>query len=264
LYTNNQRQKVYQYFAFGSNVKVSTMTALRRIKPINATAAILPGYDLYFDGPNNNSAGSGSGGMEGRWRRPRPSFEIEPSAAFVTPSSTSSKHDGSHSQSAVHGVLYTLSAEDFARVGFTEGVPFGYRWQRCTVYPYVGDGESAGLNVLKLEQQQQQQEQQTLKSSSSSFVSTALEAYTLVSATPPSRRIDRDVSCPLPNIPPSSSYLGIIQQGAQDWALDREYQDYLKRIPTAKNLLIPQGISGMLLQLAELAAGTSSKQRNRQ
>jgi hypothetical protein len=257
LSTNNPRQKVYQYFAFGSNVKVSTMTALRRIEPINATAAVLPNYDLYFDGPNN-SAGSGSGGMKGWWQRPRPSFEIEPSAAFVTPSITSSKEGNTHPQSAVHGVLYTLSADDFARVGFTEGVPFGYRWQRCTVYPYVGDGESAGSNVLK------QQQQQTLESSSSSFVSSALEAYTLVSATPPTRRIDRDTSYPLPNIPPSSSYLDIIQQGAQDWALDREYQEYLKRIPTAKNLLIPQGISGMLLQLAELAAGTRSKQSKRQ
>jgi hypothetical protein len=190
------RPRVYRYFAFGSNVLPSTMTALRNLKPIDSTAGILPNYELRFDG------GAGIPG-------------IEPSAAFAN----------SRENATVHGVLYTLTPEDFAQVGRTEGVPFAYRWRRCQVHPYVGDGESAGHLAME-----------TLP----------LIAFTLVSP-----------SLGAEDTPPSSSYLGIIQEGARQWKFDRDYQHQLEATPTAKHLIIPQGVSGLLLWLAELRAGIS-------
>lgn len=193
------------------------MKNLRGITPLNATAAVLPGYDLRFDGSGGNNGGA--------------RLALEPSAAFVVPSQDA--------DAQVHGVLYTLTADDFARVGWTEGVPFAYRWERCRVYPYVGKaGENVGSDLL-------------LRASQNSTDSspTTCNAVTLVS---PKKFIERDV-------PPSSSYLNIIQRGARYWDLDESYQTKLASIPAAKNLLIPGGLSGPLLQLAETIAGFQGK-----
>eukprot|EP00591_Stephanopyxis_turris_P008425 CAMPEP_0195512914 /NCGR_PEP_ID=MMETSP0794_2-20130614/4707_1 /TAXON_ID=515487 /ORGANISM="Stephanopyxis turris, Strain CCMP 815" /LENGTH=174 /DNA_ID=CAMNT_0040640803 /DNA_START=292 /DNA_END=816 /DNA_ORIENTATION=- len=170
------------------------MKSLRQIDPIDFTAAVLPDYELRFDGSEGNL--------------------IEPSAAFVTPSK----------KGEVHGVLYTLTAEDFAKVGSTEGVPFAYRWKRCRVHPYVGDGDNAGRLAME--------------------TTPALNAVVLESPKLGNK-----------NIPPSSSYLGLIKEGAQMMKFDREYQEFLDSIEEATNLIIPQGISGMLLRGAEIARG---------
>jgi len=170
----------------------ATMKSLRGIHPKNATAAILKDYRLAFDIRGNPL--------------------VEPSAASARPS----KGD------LMHGVLYELSDQDFARVGFTEGVPFGYRWQRCEVYPYVGDGESAGAHALETNE--------------------PLPAYTLVAARPSIRD----------DIPTSRSYLRILQEGAAYWKMDRLYQVELSKISIAKNLIPPDGTAGSLLCFAEL------------
>ncbi len=203
---NQKMNSVYHYFCYGSNVLPSTMVNLRGIQPLNATAAVLPGYQLRFDGQEEPS----------RW---------EPSAAFVLP--TTSPQSPFQHEDMVHGVLYTLTEEDFARVGWTEGVPFAYRWQRCIVYPYHGqEGQDIG--------------QQTLLGGTG----IPKDAVTLIS---PKSTIEK-------NIPPSSSYLGIIQEGARYWKLDASYQLKLAYIPTASNLIIPGGLSGPLLKFAELSA----------
>ena len=186
----------YHYFCYGSNVLPSTMTKLRGIIPLDGTAAVLPGYQLRFDGSQSS--------------------RLEPSAAFVL--------ETGREQDRVHGVMYTLTPQDFATVGYTEGVPFGYRWKRCKVVPYVGiEGQDIGNNLLSL----------------SSTV--PIDAVTLIS---PRSVIQKDV-------PPSSSYLGIIQDGAKFWNLDASYQAKLTSIPTAQDLIIPGGLSGPLLRLAE-------------
>ena len=183
--------KVYRYFGYGSNVLTSTMRALRQIEPMDATAAILPDYELRFDGPGDRG--------------------IEPSAAFVAPCASKQ----------VHGIMYTLSPEDFAKVGKTEGVPFGYRWKRCWVHPYVGNGEKAGYDAIGSVR--------------------PVEAFTLESP-----------SLGEEDIPPSSSYFDLVKEGAKQWKFDSEYQIMLEGIPISKK----QGISGMLLRIAELVTGT--------
>lgn len=189
----NNPKTSYNYFAYGSNVLPSTMESLRRLNPIKATAAILPDYQLRFDGDARS--------------------RLEPSAAFVTPCRGKE----------VHGVLYTLTVQDFATVGFTEGIPFAYRWQKCGVYPYIGNSKAAGKEAS------QQQASPSI-----------IDAYTLVSPNLSSE-----------DVPPSSSYLGIIQEGAEYWELDEEYQNYLAGVKTAKNLIIPDGLSRKLLNFAE-------------
>ena len=135
--------------------------------------------------------------------------------------------DVEKTKSVVHGVLYTLSEQDFVKVGRTEGVPWGYRWQKCEVYPYVGDGETAGWDAVHNPQ------------------SLPIEAYTLV---PPNTKR-------MTEVPPSSSYLGLIQQGAELWKFDRAYRDQLSRVKAATNLIISDGISELALRVAERASG---------
>jgi hypothetical protein len=185
-----QHPKSYNYFGYGSNMVTTTMTDMRRIAPLGVTAAVLPNYRLRFNIP----------GLPG----------IEPSAASVEESS----------QGVVHGVCYSLTPDDFAQVGRTEGVPFGYRWQPVRVATYVGNNEDAGRQALEHKK-------------------TFILAYTLVATF--SRPND---------IPPSKSYLGLIQQGARDWNMDREYRESLERIEYDKNLILYDGVAGATLKWA--------------
>jgi hypothetical protein len=174
------------------------MTNLRGVVPLHATAAVLSGFQLFFDGSELS--------------------RLEPSAAFV--------RETGNEQDVVHGVMYTLTPQDFAQVGRTEGVPFGYLWKRCQVVPYIGvEGENVGTSLLPI---------RTIERK---------DAFTLIS--PHNNKNNRK------DVPPSSSYLGIIQEGAKFWKLDASYQMKLESIPTAQNLLIPGGLSGPLLRLAE-------------
>jgi AIG2-like family len=179
----------YHYFAFGSNMVPETMTNLRDISPISSTAGVLRDYKLRF-----SVAGI-------PW--------VEPSAAAVERCAAAS----------VHGVLYELTEHDFARVGSTEGVPFGYRWQACEVYPYVGDGTNAGEASLQ--------------------TGASVSAYTLVAGSPTKS-----------DIPPSKSYRDLLVEGAKLWKLDMAYVVQLENTATAKNLLIPEGLAKITLQVA--------------
>ena len=187
-----QQQEQYRYFAYGSNLVSTTLTALRNVQPLSASAAILPDYRLRFN--------IGGGGL------------IEGAAASVE----------ACPQDVVHGVVYELTPDDFARVGSTEGVPLAYKWVKCNVYPYVGDGTLAGKRAV--------QENDTVV------------AYTLVKTF---FNDDRDS-------PPSRSYLNLLIQGTEEWKLDASYLDMLKGTPVARNLLVSDGLAGLTLKLAEL------------
>ena len=184
----------YQYFAVGSNVQPNTMTCLRDLHPLNASAAVLPGYRLAFNVRGN--------------------FLVEPSAAAALKSK--------NPNDCIHGAVYELTEKEFRELSSSEGVPFAYRWDSCTVYRYQGDNGTAGADTLAL------------------------------SADPvPARVLVAQMFAAESSIPPSPSYLKIIQDGAKYWKLDRSYQNKLASVKTARNLLIPDGLSGRLLQTAE-------------
>jgi hypothetical protein len=185
------------------------MKALRQIEPINASAAVIPGYQLKF---------YGFGAETASWPQ-----LVKSSAAFVEPAV--------YPGTAVHGVLYALSATDFARVGLSEGVPLAYRWEQCYAYQYVGNGRDAGRKAM----------------SNAQNADTKVKAYILV--------VPR--SSNMKSAAPSSSYLGLIQQGARLWGMDEDYKQMLETVPVATNRLLGNGdgISGITLQVAEKLAG---------
>ena len=184
----------FQYFAVGSNVQPNTMTCLRDLNPLNASAAVLPGYRLAFNVRGNPL--------------------LEPSAAAAL-------KNGSCND-CIHGAVYELTGKEFRELSLSEGVPFAYRWDKCTVYRYQGDNGTAGAGALA--------------SSSDPVQARVLVAQMFAAAD---------------SIPPSPSYLRIIQDGAKYWKLDQSYQNKLASVKTARNLLIPDGLSGRLLQTAE-------------
>jgi hypothetical protein len=223
---NRKANNVYRYFGYGSNVLPSTMKALRQISVQECMAAVLPNYQLKFYGSTSTSSSSGRGKMKNKQL-------VETSAAFVERCSSQNEQG----DAMVHGVLYTLSDEDFVKVGRTEGVPWAYRWQRCRVYPYHGDGESAGYHAVQSVD--------------------PVEAYTLVAPPPPPTTwLVSPSSPPRSEVPPSASYLGLIQEGAALWKFDRAYQYQLDSFQVASSLLRnSEGVSGLVLRLAERAAG---------
>lgn len=221
---------VLQYFAIGSNMVPATMTSLRRLSPVSATAAVLPGYALAFDIPGG-------------------SF-IEPSAASVVP----------NQNELVHGVLYELTETDFYKLGQSEGVPWVYTWEQCRVIPYQGDGDSAGLQALQQWQQQQQDEIEdpqlqnnndtTSNTSQAAHIDKSIAAFVLRSSPLLRNNSNSYKKNNNRNIPPSRSYWKILCDGAAYWKLDRSYQDQLANVEIANN---PKaiGISGLALRLAQ-------------
>ena len=205
----------YNYFAIGSNMLPATMTSLRNLDVgTGSTAAVLSNYELAFDVPGP------------RW--------IEPSAASVRYKPTVGSN--------VHGVLYAgLSASDFAVLGQSEGVPWTYRWLRCRVVPYVGDGQSAGATAV------QQEAEQILRGAATQ----SIEAFVLTKNPSANSLRTRLLSKNGPEdlfIPPSRSYMDLLRQGADLWNMDAEYRDELDRMPTDP---LVRGISGAVLQVAQ-------------
>ncbi len=192
----------------------TTMTSLRNLSPLSATAAILPNYELRFNIPGNPF--------------------IEPSAASVQkriPVTTAD--ETKEKEFCVHGVLYTLTEDDFVKLGRSEGVPFAYIWERCFPKPYIGNNLNAGHEALLLHQQQQQLP--VASQTEEAFVLTANPLFTSKSNQK--------------NIPPSKSYLQILKDGAKYWKMDETYQMYLQK-DIATDPIVP-GVSKQLLQLAE-------------
>lgn len=209
---NNQVVPTVNYFAYGSNMLPSTMENLRGIRPLNATAAILPNHRLMFDVTGGNS-------------------RLEPSAASVRPCV----------DDKVHGVLYEVTESDFwFRVSATEGVPFAYKWKRCQVYPYKGGveggAENAGTDAFR---------NSALEPVLAYTLYNAAFDETKTTKLLSSRELEQY------DVPPSPSYLQILRDGARHWNMDRDYQTYLSKIKTADNLLIQGGLSGRLLKAAE-------------
>jgi len=259
--------KVYRYFGYGSNVIPSTMKTLRQIEVREATAAVLPDYELVFRSaafvrpvptpvPSNNRSEKANGNANDDSSSSSSDEKKKDTDGNSDDSDNDNDNDDSNGVAAkqalplsgkvVHGLVYTLTEDEFAKVGSTEGVPFGYRWQSCLVYPYRGDGKQAGGDSLN--------DPNALP----------IQAYTLVEPNAPNRtrkqkgtNTDANSSNDV-EIPPSASYLGLIREGARLWKFDKSYQDELTTIQVAKtnNILFPDGWEGPTLQLAEKATGT--------
>ena len=228
--------RVYRYFGYGSNVLPSTMKALRQIEVREVTAAILPDYELKFS--------------SAAFVRPvLPTNREVASDAKYKNGIVDGQENSTRSRRVVHGILYTLTEDEFAKVGQTEGVPFGYRWQSCQVYPYRGDSNLAGISCLNDPD------------------AVPVQAYTLVEPAPVSSQRQQQrgwepVKWKRNNerqdIPPSASYLGLIREGARLWKFDRRYQNELAsfNVMTSNNLLFSEGWEGPTLAMAEKATGT--------
>ena len=202
----------------------ATMTALRGLRPAASTAAVLPGHELRFNVP-------GLPGVEPSWA----SVEPVGAAAGATLESTDENDDGEEAtrkrrrrrkeqvSPVVHGVLYSLTEEDFAAVCRTEGVPLAYTLHRCRVVPYVGNGSDAGRLALE---------------DSYSNINTgkargkgSLPAYTLRAASKSLRAQPQSA-----DEPPSRSYVNVLIRGAREFGLDREYVEGLETMPTGRTV----------------------------
>ncbi|GAX25298.1 hypothetical protein FisN_5Lu395 [Fistulifera solaris] len=171
----------YNYFAIGSNMLPETMEALRQIdlSYSNSTAAVLTDYRLAFDISMGQSAAA--------------SVRYEPG-------------------SVVHGVLHSLTSDQFASLSLSEGVPLAYLWERCSVVPYEGDNDRAGELALARNDVE------------------LIPAFVLTSrwgreSVYKESRIHKDR-------PTGRAYLNILQRGAAYWKLDRSYQISLTKVRT--------------------------------
>jgi len=205
---SNQKQ-YYNYFAYGSNMASATMTSLRKLNPVASNAAVLPNYKLVFTIPGTPL--------------------VEPSWAAVEPTSNCGEDD------AVHGVLYRLDEDDFVKVCQSEGVPFAYRLQRCSVIPYVGTRKDTGNN--------NQDDNDAGAQAMTDNTTRKIRAVTLISANMKSPSKNK-------NTPPSQSYLNVLIRGAKEYNLDDAYVEKLKAIQCGKTI-IGDGIAETLLKIAE-------------
>jgi Gamma-glutamyl cyclotransferase, AIG2-like len=221
-----------RYFAYGSNCYPNTMKLLRRIDCLDSCAAILPGYKLRFNIPGIPA--------------------VEPSWACVEPvvaTSNNGNNDRNNNNDSdmdcwVHGVLYTLTLQDFARVSMSEGVPLAYQWKLVDVIPYQGDGDCAGQKAFV---------EATMSDDASSSSSTnnnkIKKAYTLVTNNPFLRLRD--------DIPPSRAYRDLLIRGAKSFQMDQSYIEKLEAIPIG--LTLGEGfVAKNVLEAIEQQSSSSS------
>lgn len=214
----------------------STMTALRNVRPLASSAAVLPNHSLRFNIP-------GTRFVEPSWASVEPIFEKE-----------NIFNEEGMGINEVHGVLYKLTEEDFETVCSTEGVPFGYTLHRCRVVPYRGNGRSAGrdaLHKLGLVSREEDDINETSLPMSTKQSLQALPrdksifAYTLRASRPAWRNqnIEEDVA-------PSQAYLNVLLRGGEEFGLDESYMDYLKKIVPGRTLF-GDGVAELMLEAAE-------------
>ena len=200
----------------------STMINLRELSPLASCAAVLPAHVLRFNIPGVPL--------------------VEPSSASVEPvDNIMEKKDKDdvetiiESGQLVHGVLYKLTEDDFARVCSTEGVPFAYSLHRCRCIPYAGDGKRAGEDCLR--RVMGELDEFNMKSNNEWGV----PAFTLRAAREKWRRDD--------DIAPSQSYLNVLIQGAKEFRLDETYLQKLQQIEAGRTF--GPGMAEQLLRRAE-------------
>lgn len=205
LSSTSPKPKRYNYFAYGSNMCSETMMALRNLNPLASTAALLPDHELRFNVP-------GMRFIEPSWA------SVEPVSAGTEGRSTLGTDDigqeGTKTRSpVVHGVLFSLTDEDFASVCQTEGVPLAYTLHRCRVIPYKGNGNDAGRKAM---------EDKTSKS---------VPAYTLRAASKALRSQPKSA-----DQKPSQSYVNVLIRGAKEFGLDADYVQMLETMPTGQTI----------------------------
>lgn len=197
--STSPKPKRYNYFAYGSNMCSDTMGALRNLNPLASTAAVLPNHELRFNVP-------GMKFIEPSWA------SVEPVAAGAE-GSTLGSDDAISELSVVHGVLYSLTEQDFVSVCRTEGVPMAYTLHRCRVIPYKGNGNNAGRKAMQDES------------------SKSIPAYTLRAASKALRAQPRS-----DDAAPSQSYVNVLIRGAKEFGLDADYVQMLENMPTGRTL----------------------------
>ena len=106
-----------RYFAFGSNMSPAVFREMRGMRPRREEAAWVPGYRLAFN----------LRGLPG----------VEPAFASAEPSA----HDDE-----LHGVIYTISRSEWARLAASEGV--GAAYDVCEVTCQTYSGETLGAVTL--------------------------------------------------------------------------------------------------------------------
>ena len=99
-----------RYFAFGSNMSPAVFREMRGMRPRREEAAWVPGYRLAFN----------LRGLPG----------VEPSFASAEPSA----HDDE-----LHGVIYTISRSEWARLAASEGVGAAFDVCEVTCQTYSGE-----------------------------------------------------------------------------------------------------------------------------
>jgi len=224
----SQSPSSYNYFAFGSNMCLSTMKSLRNIDPIAAIPAILPSHELMFNVPGVQF--------------------VEPSWASVEPTTTTTTNDDDNNNNentnVVHGVLYKLTPSDFVSMCRTEGVPFAYTLHRCRPIPYKADGIDAGEQTLTKYLNNNKKKENNKDNDVFS-----VPAYTLRASTISQNNNGNNNNN---NIAPSQSYLNVLIRGAKEFNLDRSYIQKLESIEPNKNVVYSNGGVGfaenMLLQ----------------
>lgn len=161
LLTDADSAPVY-YLAYGSNLSYKTFTTRRGITPLASTPVIVPSLYLTY-----NLAG----------------------LPYVEPSVANVSYTAPTPRPCVHGIVYTITTRDFARIVATEGGGASYTVIDVPCHPYDG--------------------------------TEVVNAKTLY--VPPGNSSVR-----MPEPEPSKRYLGLLIMGAGEHKLDDEYRGWLE------------------------------------
>ncbi|KAL8705733.1 MAG: hypothetical protein Q9201_001167 [Fulgogasparrea decipioides] len=207
LKDDSHKDRTYLYLAYGSNLAASTFLGRRNIRPLAALNVVVPDLVLTFDLPGlpytepcfaNTAYRSSS--HSSPTQTPN---ENEKAPLLPTKSSNPQWTKG------LVGVVYEVTATDYAHIIATEGGGASYHDILVTCHPLPPGSETVPANPT----------------------TEGFKAHTLYCplATPGEKggRLQR----PNPSYAqPSQRYLGLITTGAEEHDIPLEYQEYLKSL----------------------------------
>ncbi|KAL8694187.1 MAG: hypothetical protein Q9218_001131 [Villophora microphyllina] len=200
----SSKEKTYLYLAYGSNLAASTFQGTRGIRPLAALNVVVPELVMTFDLPGFPYSEPCFANTSYRSTPPPPSTKItsDNEKAPLLPQRCSNPHW----DKGLVGVVYEVTATDFAHILATEGGGAAYHDVLVTCHPLDPNDQTVPPHPS----------------------TPPFKSHTLYAPPPPPGERGSYRHRPIPGYAqPSKRYLGLLSTGAEEHDIPEEYRTYL-------------------------------------
>ncbi|KAL8928196.1 MAG: hypothetical protein Q9208_001906 [Pyrenodesmia sp. 3 TL-2023] len=217
----SKKDDTYLYLAYGSNLAASTFRGVRGIRPLAALNVVVPELVMTFDlagfpytepcFANTAYRSVSSSSAPPQPLDSNPSAEAPPAASSEKTPLLLASYENPHWDKGLVGVVYEVTASDYAQIIATEGGGAGYQDVLTTCHPLPAATKTVPSHPT-----------------TAPFKAHTLYCPLLPPGSAPPKDGGAHYSRPDPNYAqPSRRYIDLIRTGAAEHDIPQEYRDYL-------------------------------------